>query len=156
MPFPSVAAANSILELSFRDGIPLSPAKLQRILWFTAAEYAKAGRGPLLAERFEPWKLGPVARSVHETFRDHGPHGITEYGKDAEGRASFVDTAGDPALARVLDSVWARTARYAHGTLSDIATWPGSAWFKATQEKERYIDPDSIAWDFTYAGMLGL
>lgn len=156
MPLPSVAAANSILKLSFRDGVPLSPAKLQRVLWFTAAEYAKTGRGPLLAERFEPWKFGPVARTVHDKFSVFGPGEITVYGRDAAGTAHVADTSCNPALARSLSSVWERTGRHAHGTLSDIATWPGSAWFKATQEGTRHIDNEDVAGDFTYAGMLGL
>lgn len=156
MPFPSIAAANSILQLSFRDGIPLSPAKLQRILWFTAAEYAKTGRGPLLHERFEPWGFGPVARSVHDKFKVFGALDINVYGKDAAGTAHAVDLASNPVLERVLASVWERTSTHSRRTLTGIATWPGSAWWHTTDQGLKYIEPDDIAGDFTYAGMLGL
>lgn len=56
--------ANNILSRSFSDKVDITPMKLQRILYFTAAEYQKATHKPLLEEPFSTWTYGPVAYSI--------------------------------------------------------------------------------------------
>lgn len=156
MPFPSILIANNILQLAFRDDRHVCPPKLNRILWFTACEYAKTGRGPLLPEQFEPWSRGPVARSVHGKFGVFGAAPINVYGKDAAGKAHVVDLSRNSELSAVISEVWEKTSVYTPNVLSDVATWPGSAWWNATANKDRYITADAMAADTSYVKMLDL
>lgn len=61
--------ANSILIRAFRDKIPVSPMKLQKLLFFVTCLYQRNTSVRLLTESFQPWKYGPVVRSVYDEFK---------------------------------------------------------------------------------------
>lgn len=156
MPCAPLNVANNILQRAFHDEIAVTPMKLQKILFFAAAEYAKATGEPLLSEQFEPWPYGPVLRSVHTKFKPFGGEAIDRYAKDAKGYASIVDEALHPQLVGVLDTVWDATKKLPPVTLARITHLPGSAWHHATQARQPAIENQSLAEDRTYAVLLGL
>lgn len=156
MPYAPTIIANNILQRSFRDGVPVSPMKLQRILWFTAAEYAKTTGEPLLAEQFEPWPYGPVVRSVNAKFAPFAGVSIDKYSKDAKGLAHTVNEKEAPKLAAVLDTVWAAAKELSPVTLARITHLPGSAWCETTARRQKFIDNEALVTDTSYRVMLGL
>ena len=154
MTFEPMHVANSMLSRAFRDNRHVSPMRLQRLLWFTACEYARTAGAPLTAEQFEVWPYGPVLRSLHGKFKCFGAGPIDTYAKDAAGTGHAVDVEHHPLLAAALDAVWEKASPYSPRTLSEISTWPGSAWFAANEAGERTISNDRIAADTSYISML--
>ncbi|MDN5686449.1 MAG: DUF4065 domain-containing protein [Brachybacterium sp.] len=157
MSFDPSMISNNILKRAFDEDVPVSPMKLQKILYFAASEYAKRTRGRvLLAEQFQPWKFGPVLQSVYGEFKTYGGQQIRRYAKDAEGRAFIIDEGADPDLASVLDEVWTATRDRTAFNLSQITHAAKSAWWDAWQKSDAYIDDGDLERDSTYTGRLGL
>lgn len=156
MPYMSTTVANNILSRTFRDNILVTPMKLQKILYFTASEYAKKTGRALLADSFQTWAYGPVVSPVYAEFRPFSKQSITRYSRDATGRSVVVDESGDPALRDALDTVWDATRYRTAVDLSNITHLEGSAWDKAFQEDQPRLDSEAIREDQTYCLPLGL
>lgn len=163
MPFPATRVSNNILHRSFQEKIDVSPMKLQKILFFLAAEYGKefpkTQNGEdryLLNQQFQPWKFGPVLPSVYDEFRLFGSAPIKKYAKDADGRSTIIDESKNPVFKKVLDRVWLATRDIDAITLSEISHAEGSAWWNSWKEYERYISEDAIIADNTYKSELSL
>ncbi|PPG02697.1 hypothetical protein C5E06_09595 [Pseudoclavibacter sp. RFBI5] len=154
--YDALNVSNNILERSFRENTPVSPMKLQKILYFAAAEYAKATGRPLLDGNFEAWQYGPVLRSVYSEFKGYGARPITSYSTDARGVASIIREDQDPALATVLDKVWRGTKGRSAVELSRDTHAPGSAWSSAYRRGgNSRIDFDDMRSDESYVPLLG-
>lgn len=130
--------------------------KLQKILYFVAAEYQKKAGQSLFSERFETWRYGPVLRSVYSEFRPFSRDCITCFAKDADNKSRMVNEGTDLVLQRALDSVWAVTRGLSAVDLSRITHLENSAWDKAFQNRQPFLSSDSIAADETYRCELGL
>ena len=69
--------SNLFLEWSEVEKIPLSPMKLQKLLYFCHADYLAEFRIPILKQAFEAWEFGPVVPSVYQEFKKFGNQPIT-------------------------------------------------------------------------------
>lgn len=156
MAYSPTMLANNILMRSFSERRYISPMKLQKILYFTAAQYAKRTGSQLLAERFQTWAYGPVAYSAYDEFRPFAKKGIRRFARDAAGNALVVDEDADADLRDCLDEVWEATKRRSAIDLSELTHAEGSAWYKAYQDDRDVLDPDEVTADKTYLTDLGL
>lgn len=86
--FPKVDNLISYLYHKFPDKKPLSPLKLQKVLYFLFAYYGAAmvdtdmdATFPkyLFNENFEAWKYGPVIRDVYRKNREGSYENIEEF-----------------------------------------------------------------------------
>ena len=152
---PSIIS-NNILNRAFTEGIPVTPMKLQKILYFVASEYAKKTGRTLLGEPFQQWKFGPVMGSVYSEFRSYRAEPIAAFAKDANGEAFIISEGSDLHLDNALDTVWEGTKRRTAADLSRITHLPNSAWYRAWLNDERYIDDASLQADETYLDDLQL
>lgn len=156
MAYVSTLIANNVLNRAFAEKCRISPMKLQKILYFTAAEYQKRTGQPLFGERFETWQYGPVLRSVYSEFRPFSRGYITRFAKDAENKSRMINEGTDPELQRVLDNVWAATKGRSAVDLSRITHMENSAWDKSFQREQPFLSADDITDDETYRRELGL
>lgn len=83
--------ANAILMLSFDENIPVTPMKLQKLLYFTYKDYLKTYGVSLFADRFECWQYGPVLSSIYYEFNRFGARPINKFARDANGNVAVVD-----------------------------------------------------------------
>lgn len=79
-PYLPAAIANLVLDWADRRGMPITPLKLQKLLYFVHADYLLETSRPFLGETFEAWTFGPVLPSVYRSFREFS-------GKPIRGRA---------------------------------------------------------------------
>ncbi|MDI9900274.1 DUF4065 domain-containing protein [Rhodococcus sp. IEGM 1409] len=156
MAFDATLVCNNILKRAFEEDVPVTPMKLQKILYFVASEYAKDTGSPLLREPFQQWQYGPVVASVYSEFKPFGSGAIRRYGKDSQGKAYVVDEDQSGELREVLGRVWPVVKSQGAVQLSRITHLPGSAWRKAFDANEQYIDDADIRADESYRSMLGL
>lgn len=156
MAYAPTLVANNVLNRAFAEKCRISPMKLQKILYFTAAEYQKNTGKSLFSERFETWQYGPVLRSVYSEFRPFSRDYITRFAKDAENKSRMINEGADPALQQALNSVWAATKECSAVYLSRITHMENSAWYKSFQNEHPFLSSDNIAADDTYRRKLGL
>jgi len=156
MAFDATRVCNNILKRAFDEDVPVSPMKLQKILYFVASEYAKRTGKPLLIEPFQQWQYGPVVASVYTEFKPFGGRPIRRYAKDSEGKAYMVAEDKNAELREALECVWPAVKSRGAVPLSRITHLPESAWRKAYDAGNAYIDDEDIREDSTYRARLGL
>jgi uncharacterized phage-associated protein len=142
VPFDTGAIANYVLDLGDRDGRPISPMKLQKLLYFAHGWYLALTDHPLLDDQVEAWQWGPVIPSIYHEFKRFGPHPINaryrtvELNKngdmDFELRVPNLDDcsgSGDVVTAKaVIDRVWQVYRDYSAVQLSNMTHQPGTPW----------------------------
>ena len=87
--YEATTIANNILKRSFEENAPITPMKLQRVLYFTTAYYARLasqnGLSPkLVDEEFAAWAYGPVIPSVYYMFANYRKQPIRKFAQDAK------------------------------------------------------------------------
>lgn len=154
--FDPTLVSNNILQRAFRDNVPVSPMKLQKILYFAASEYAKKVGKPLLNDDFEAWQYGPVVRDVFQEFKSFSGKPIRAYAKDAAGQSFIISETDNPVFSDVLDRVWAQTRGRTAVSLSRLTHVDGSAWHSAYTGWNDTISNEAIQADCTYREALSL
>jgi len=142
----SVAAANSLLELSFADDKYISPLKLQKLLYFVHKEYLKRTNGEaLITERFDAWDYGPVLPTVYRAFKTFGSSSITKL--MAEDGEVYVISEKNRDFEAALEDVWKRYSDLTAQTLVDMTHMSGGAWEKARRDKVSLSNDDIFRED---------
>lgn len=78
MPYSADAIANFFIDKALSDGKTLSPMHVQKLVfyshgWYLALDHESR---PLISERIEAWKYGPVVRSLYGEFAEFGRKAI--------------------------------------------------------------------------------
>lgn len=146
--YTASVVANNILTRGFAE---ITPMKLQKLLYITYKEYLSTTGTKLFNEPFEAWRYGPVVRCVYDEFKSFGSRPITEYAKDAEGKAFMVSEALDPKLKNILDDVFARYGDESGIELSKLThTNMKSAWKKSINENRNVLGDGDIVEEKSY------
>jgi uncharacterized phage-associated protein len=144
MPFNTKAVTNYVLELADRDSDQVSPMRLQKLLYFSHGWHLGLGQGPLIDDRVEAWKWGPVIPSVYHEFKQFGTENINNSHRwytneitSIEGRRITVQRMtpsldareGNIAAAKaVVEKVWTVYKPFSAIQLSNITHQPGTPW----------------------------
>ena len=137
------AVCNSFLVRSFTESIPVSPMKLQKLIYFTYRDYLKGTGNKAFNDSIQTWKYGPVVQSVYDEFKSFGKNTITQFAKDAQGKVYVInDNSSD--LNTCINNVWNRYKCYSGIDLSKMTHKDGTAWSKAFENKSPYLDDKDI------------
>lgn len=140
-PYSAKAFANLILDWAHQLGVPVTPLKLQKLLYFTHAEYLCRFGEPLVDENFEAWTYGPVIPTVYEQFKEFNRKPITKRASTFNpiARSSTIDTAtvSDEMLERIFP-VFSIYVDVDAGLLSEISHKKGGPWEIALKEFEAH------------------
>ena len=139
--------SNNILYRGRQDSVPVSPMKLQKLLYYVCRDYVKKTGQTPIGEQFEVWQHGPVLSSVYGEFKSFGAKPITSYAKDAMGKSYKVSEEDNPVLAETLDVVWAKYKRLSGIDLSKKTHQPNSGWYRAFQAKRSVITEEDMKND---------
>lgn len=123
--------ANTILRLSFESVTPISPMKLQKLMYFVYKYHLKTYNRKLFNEPFEKWKYGPVLCSIYYEFNSYGANYINKFARDAQGEVKVLDMNQKSDAARSISVVWKTYSSYTAAKLSELTHQKGSAWDKA-------------------------
>ena len=137
------ALANTILMLSFDEGVPVTPMKLQKLMFFVYSDYLRKYDEPLFPERFQTWKYGPVLASIYYEFNAFGANSITKFSRDAMGNVYTIKLYNNPVM-DIVHSVWSRYRSLSAVELSALTHRPGSAWDNAVKAGRKYIEDEDI------------
>lgn len=140
---------NNVLVRGKKEKIQVTPMKLQKLMYYICVKYVqKTGKMPIY-ESFEVWKYGPVVPSVYFEFKPYGASPITEFARNAKGKAKMVDEDTNPILKKCIDYVWEKFKYFPGVEISKITHQKGSGWYKAYQRDDELISLEDMANDTT-------
>ena len=137
-----VIVANNIIKKALAEDIPLSPLKLQKLVYFLYKEYLQATGETLFNERFETWRYGPVLPSLYFEFMSFGNQSISHYAADSQGKIFFVKEEGE--FKKAISKVWKKYKTFTGATLSNLTHQEGTAWSLACERKENFLSVEEI------------
>jgi uncharacterized phage-associated protein len=117
--------ANYFLELGKRDGVPIDPLKLQKLVYLAHGWSLFFLQRPLIREPFEAWRYGPVVPELYQEFRRFGGWPITDL---ARGVPCESTHGIDQQTRSLLNAVWERYRHLTPIQLSMLTHEPGYAW----------------------------
>lgn len=156
MQYPALVVANEIIKLANSENIPITPMKLQKILYLANGLCYSICSEKLIMERFEAWDYGPVVRNVYTTYKDFKGSNIKEPIDDlvhisgwSFSKASSI-IVDDKSL-EIIKDAWNNTKNLDAFTLSAWSHNKNSPWDKAfnAHPKEVYISDDDMKSYFT-------
>lgn len=147
MPHNAKAVANYFLQRGEAEQIPITPMKLQKLVYYAHGSHLAVLDAPLINEQIECWKYGPVIRSLFHEFKAFGSDPITcrasvnhfeEDGSDpltfrAYSTTPTMDDANGTTL-EILDEVWSAYSQYSGVRLSNMTHLPGTPWSQVMDE----------------------
>ena len=146
--YTATVIANNILHRGRND---ITPMKLQKLLYITYKEYLSATGKKLFNEPFETWRYGPVVRCVYDEFKPFGSQPITEYAKNAEGKAFMVAENTDQNLKMIIDNVFSKYGEYSGTQLSKLTHINDkSAWKEAVGKSCDILSDGDIVNEKSY------
>jgi uncharacterized phage-associated protein len=79
MTYSPLAIANYFIELAKKKDKFITPMKLQKLVYFAHGWCLALSDEPLIDEKIEAWKYGPVVTSLYHEFKRYGNDGIKEH-----------------------------------------------------------------------------
>lgn len=141
------ALSNTILKKSFDENIPVSPMKLQKLIYFIYRDYLQRTGDSLFTEEFETWQYGPVLRSVYDEFKTFRANRITRFAKTANDEVFIINETADPNLRASINNTWDRYKHHDGIALSQITHREGSAWRRAYESGKQTLQDVDIRSD---------
>lgn len=140
-----LVCANTIIYHSLRENKPVTPMKLQKLLYLLYARSLALFDRHLFADNFEKWKYGPVLSAVYTEFRDFGAEPIDRFARNNRGEVQIIDES-DEDFHRCFNDVWNNFKDESGIDLSVLTHQQDTAWFKVPENK-RFLDIDDIKSD---------
>lgn len=151
MKYPAIVIANEIIKLAQAQNIPITPMKLQKILYLANGIAYKRTGDKLINERFEAWDYGPVVSDVYNAFKNYRRNNIIEtYDNlihvDGYSFANSSTIVVDDKTLSIVREAWDSAKNLDAFTLSVWSHNKNSPWDKAYNSKPRevYISDNEI------------
>lgn len=158
-PYSPGVIANEFLKRSGRDGKPVTPMQLQKLVFLAHGWNLGVNEEPLINEEIEAWDYGPVVPSLFHEFKRFGGSPITKLAYepvavaagstspelDFDSDAPFLPD-DDNATAELIDWIWEEYGTQSGWQLSVLTHKPGAPW-KSTVQSHRGVRNPVIADD---------
>lgn len=145
----ALVLSNNILYRARKEKVPVTPMKLQKLLYYVCVKYMKDTKEYPLSEPFEVWQYGPVIPSVYSEFKPYGASEIENFARNAKGKAKMIDEDEYPELHGALEYVWHTMKGFSGTALSERTHQKGSGWYAAFQRSDEVIKEEDILNDAT-------
>lgn len=136
--------ANTFLEIAKKEGIDISPMKLQKLIYILYKVYLQRQQFKLFDEPFEVWQYGPVLPSVYHAFRRFRSNRIKEYHLNTDGTYNTVRFNFNPRFDESFHFVWNKYKQLDGIFLSQLTHQQNTAWSKADKRNDIYLDDYEI------------
>lgn len=138
----ALAIANLFLDLGARDGIPIDPLKLQKLVYLAHGWHLGLTRQPLIFQTVVAWPYGPIIRDVYWRFKKYGSENISGRATiPPDGVHTFehvplrADLSGKSW--EIVDRVWEVFKNNSGLELSAMSHAPGTPWQQVTAGKAK-------------------
>ena len=142
--------SNNFIQRALEEDIPLSPMKLQKLIYFTFRDHLQStGSIKLFNDPICAWKHGPVVEAVYTHFKPFKADSINRFYRDSNDDVYVIDEKSEP-FGKVLDAIWQRYKHLNGIDLSLITHTEGSAWYKAWTTQKPFLDDEDILHERIY------
>ena len=133
MKYSAKAVANKFIDIAKEKGSPITPLKLQKLVYFAHGWYLSLTNGqPLIDEKIEAWRYGPVVPSLYHEFKSHGNRAIEMYATALEIDQGFrivtPHLPDDKNLSAFIDKIWEVYGKFTGIQLSNITHESNTPW----------------------------
>ena len=141
------AVANYFLDLAEEKEEPLTPLKVQKLVYIAHGWYLALSKEALISDEYaEAWQYGPVFPSIYYEFKWFGSNKITDR---AEELVSFNQLSGtwkkiiplvpsqDKITCTFLDRIWKVYSPYNAIVLSEMTHEEGTPWSLTKEEDDK-------------------
>jgi uncharacterized phage-associated protein len=129
--YSALAIASKFIMLGIRDNKPVSPMKLQKLVYFAHGLHLAQYNKPLINEGVQAWEYGPVIPALYHQFKTWGNNPITEsprvgvlIGGSFTSGLDFLDDDAE----QTIRIAWDITKDITASQLSDWSHNTGSPW----------------------------
>lgn len=136
--------ANTILMLSFEEGIPVTPMKLQKLVYCVYKRALQETDEKLFSEPFEAWKYGPVLPSIYYEFSSFQSSAINKFARSANGEVEIVDLSFSSPAANAINYIWDKYKNFSGVELSRFTHMSDTAWTKAVKNSSHILEDSDI------------
>lgn len=137
--------ANFTLDFADRRNLRITNLALQKLLYFAHGWFFAIYDEPLIKNKFEAWKYGPVQRVIYDQFKgfSDGPiQGVrATYINPVSGDEEFRPLNIQPAHADLLTGVLEKYAGFSAGQLVEESHVEDGPWEYVWQQAEEAIYP---------------
>lgn len=142
MIITSVNIANSFLQKSFEENVPLTVLKLNKLIYLFFRNYLKETGNIIFSEPFEAWNTGPVLPNVQSKFQSFRKEPVKNFAYDAAGKISALKLDTGTEVHRIFNKVW---YTYNSFTASELVKETmGKAWLKVITEEPHLLKNEYI------------
>ncbi len=149
--YEALGVANAFIDFANNSSENLTHLKLQKLIYIAYGHYIVEYDCPLIKERIEAWRYGPVIRSVYDEFKSYGRKPIKEYGTILNVTESFnndrvvLDTPviEDEKTLEFIENIWRKYGNRDGYDLSNSTHKVDTPWYQA-KEKQLDIVPDEF------------
>lgn len=153
--YKTVEIANFFIHKGIESKEPISPIKLQKLLYFAYGWYYAIHNKKLFNENIEAWKFGPVINSIYHKTKKYGNAGIKtlieEISDGFEIKTSTpIVPASDTVTISFLNDVWKVYGVFTPIQLANLSHDQKGPWYKIAASHDfilplsQSIDDDSI------------
>ena len=152
MPNDARAIANEFLKLAKEEGKQIDPMKLQKLVFFAHGWHLALMDRPLINEKVEAWRYGPVIPSLYHEFKTFGNGPITECAtvlnpeRTPSGSIRFFLSAPEivgpdtDSVRQLIKRVWDVYGKLSGIQLSNLTHALDSPWAKTPDKEIRGTD----------------
>lgn len=145
MSYDARDVANYILDRSDEKGLKISNLALQKLIYFVHGWFYAFYDQPLIRNKFEAWKLGPVQRVLYDQFKAFGARPIVDM------RAKFIEPSTGQKVFRVpiieedhaaiIDSILQKYEKFSAGELVELTHVEDGPWEFVWKQAEESVYP---------------
>lgn len=134
--------ANFFLDYADSVGVKLTNMSLLKILYYAHAWHLRDYGTPLVKNKFEAWKYGPVVRTIYDAFKDSGAEPITTRAKKFDAATNsyiiaeaILDNELQQFLTKKVFEFYGRLDAFSLSSMSHEKDAPWDRVYTAVQEK---------------------
>jgi uncharacterized phage-associated protein len=132
--------ANHFIQKGIDDGNPVTPMKLQKLLYFAYGWYWALYDKRLFNETIQAWKFGPVVLSVYHMVKNFGNNPIKWTILDLEKmEAPVLNKKEDADVISFLDEMWKVYSKYSALELANLTHSEGTPWYDINSDMKGNI-----------------
>jgi uncharacterized phage-associated protein len=150
-PYDAATVANRFIELANQQGRRLTPMQLIKLSYIAHGFSLAINKRPLLREKVEAWRYGPVVPSLYRRLKAHGSGPVGESISPMFGQRAELLEDEDRAL---IDAVFAKYGELTGPQLSYLTHKPGTPWAEDYEPDSYGVELDDGAIRVHYATLL--
>ncbi|MGV3630916.1 MAG: Panacea domain-containing protein [Bacteroidota bacterium] len=139
MKYP-LEIANYFINKSIQTGDEITPMKLVKLVYISHGWHLALSGEPLLNEKVQAWKYGPVVSSVYHRFKRYGVSNIDKLEVGDFGELLIVK---DPDVAGFLDKIWELYGKMNGVQLSALTHQTDTPWYEVWYKRGGSTNPHS-------------